>query len=417
MINKEIENGVLKRFKDKPKGPTTIILGDEVKEIGEYAFSECRNIIQVILPLSLKEIGDRAFANSCIQEIVLSDNIERIGKEAFANCEGLTYIEIPNSVLEIDEGAFSGCINLRRVVFNTHVIDNTFVFENKIKKISARTFDSCKSLEKIEFPKYVETIGEHAFAGCSSLKTIVIPESVTTVKKEAFAYCKSLSNIVFSGNISEMGDGVFIDCIGLENVILSCEISAVPKEMFARCRNLKNVIITEGKEKVVNRVEEDAFIYCEELENVIFPRPLDYVGAFAFGVSEKLRAPLLNKHAYVGKFAFNKSVTLHFSEENSDNSDKTKRETIYEFMLRAAEEFKSEPQILKMLFSYGDLSIKIIADEENNKIFSLYGCDEDGNVSAKQPLCIGNVDEIVSFLNDKNNIDDVMKQILFNENV
>lgn len=416
MINEEIENGVLKRFKHKSKSPETIILGSDIEKIGEYAFSECKNVMEVILPQSLKEIDDRAFANSCIQEIVIPGHIRRIGKEAFANCKGLSYIELPNSVSEIDEGAFSGCVNLRRVVFKMDVIDNAFAIENEIKKISNRTFESCKALEKIEIPKYVETIGEYAFAACSSLKTIVIPKSVTTVEKGALAYCRSLSNVVFSSNISQMGDGVLMDCIELENVILACEISTVPKEMFARCRNLKNVIIAEGKEKIVNSVEDDAFVYCEELENVIFPQPLDYVGAFAFGMSEKLHAPLLNKYAYVGKFAFERSVDLHYAEENSEDSDKTKREMIYGFMMRAAKEFQSDSNIFNMLFNYGDRSIKIIADEEDNKTFSLYGCDKEGHIHSEQPLCIGGVDEIVSYLNDKNNIFDVMKQLDITEN-
>lgn len=416
MINKEIENGVLKHFKYKSKSPETIILGSDIEKIGEYAFSECKNVTGVILPQSLKEIDDKAFANSCIQEIVIPNHIRRIGKEAFANCEGLSYIEIPNSVSEIDEGAFSGCVNLRRVVFATHVIDNTILCESQIKRIPNRAFEECKVLEKIEIPKYVESIGEYAFAACSSLKTIVIPESVTTVKKGALAYCRSLSNVVFSSNISQMGDGVLMDCIELENVILACEISTVPKEMFARCRKLKNVIISKGKEKIVNRVEDDAFVYCEELENVIFPQPLDYVGFFAFGMSEKLHAPLLNKYAYIGKFAFERSVKLRYAEENTEDSDKTKREMIYGFMMRAAKEFQSDSNIFNMLFNYGDRSIKIIADEKINKQYSLYGCDKEGHIHSEHPLCTGSVDEIVSYLNDKNNIDDAMKQVCFNEN-
>lgn len=84
---------------------------------------------------------------------------------------------------------------------------------------------------------------------------------------------------------------------------------------------------------------------------------------------------------------------------------------VYKFMLAAAKEFKEEPDILKMTHSSYGYSLKFFADEKRNDIFILYGCDENGKIRSKQPLYIGNVQEIISFLTDKDNVDSVMQQV------
>lgn len=80
-------------------------------------------------------------------------------------------------------------------------------------------------------------------------------------------------------------------------------------------------------------------------------------------------------------------------------------------MQRAAKDFEEDTKILTSLFCWGGFGIKIIADKTLYGIYSLYGCDEDGHIHVKHPLCIGNADEIISYLNDKNNINDVSRQI------
>lgn len=407
-VEKVIENGVLKKFTDKPKRPELLLLDNTVKKIGEYAFSECKNIIEIVLPVTLDEISDKAFANSCIKEIYITENIKRIGKEAFADCKGLQYIEIPFSVTEIDEGAFSGCVNLKRIVFKNSVVDNSVVFENRITKINDRTFENCEALQKIEMPKNITEIGEHAFCGCRNLKTVVIPDSVISVGKEAFAYCRSLKDIVFSKNISQMGDGALMDCMELENVILSCNISAVPKEMFARCLSLKNVIVTNGETTSVKRVEADAFVYCEKLENVIFSDALEYVGRFAFGLCKNLRhAPTLQVNAQIENCAFMDCYKLDYVAENN-NAD---RKHIYQFMLRAADNFNKDTAIFELVFCWGGYSIKFVADKADYGIYSIYGCDDDGEKQSECPVFTGSADEIVKYLNDKENIDNVLKSM------
>ena len=53
------------------------------------------------------------------------------------------------------------------------------------------------SLESLDFPIGLESIGEQAFFRCDTLKNVYIPDSVTTMGRTAFAGSLSLESIRF----------------------------------------------------------------------------------------------------------------------------------------------------------------------------------------------------------------------------
>ena len=65
-----------------------VIVPNSVESLGESAFSECKQIHEIIFePGScLKSIGDCCFAGSGLREIIIPKSISSIGKSAFHNC-------------------------------------------------------------------------------------------------------------------------------------------------------------------------------------------------------------------------------------------------------------------------------------------------------------------------------------------
>ncbi len=61
------------------------------------------------LPSSLTAIGDEAFMGSLCEAIIIPDGCTAIGSKAFANCKNLVYVRVPNSVKSIAADAFAGC--------------------------------------------------------------------------------------------------------------------------------------------------------------------------------------------------------------------------------------------------------------------------------------------------------------------
>ena len=84
-----------------------------VKVIGNWAFVECKSLININIPNSVTTIGDSAFWGcDFLVNINIPNSVTTIGDSAFAFCDSLTSINIPNSVTTIEDGAFYGCENL-----------------------------------------------------------------------------------------------------------------------------------------------------------------------------------------------------------------------------------------------------------------------------------------------------------------
>ncbi len=83
---------------------TTIILPKTLKEIGENAFRGLKNLTHVNLPANLERIGKRAFYEcESIYEISLPKSIKSVGNGAFERCDGLLKVFLPVG-LKIDKG-------------------------------------------------------------------------------------------------------------------------------------------------------------------------------------------------------------------------------------------------------------------------------------------------------------------------
>ena len=83
-----------------------------LSSLGKSAF--CNDIAitgTVVLPESITEIPESAFANTGITDVDFS-RVTSIGKLAFNNCKSLTKLNISDSVTIIDEKSFQGCTNL-----------------------------------------------------------------------------------------------------------------------------------------------------------------------------------------------------------------------------------------------------------------------------------------------------------------
>ena len=90
----------------------------KVVSIGEFAFADCVNLVDIVIPNSVISIED------C----------------AFADCINLISIEIPNSITDIPDELFGGCSNL-----------NSIVLPDSIFFIGRYIFDDCGNLETIYY--------------------------------------------------------------------------------------------------------------------------------------------------------------------------------------------------------------------------------------------------------------------------
>ena len=112
-----------------------------------------------------------------ITAVQLPDGLTRIGAHAFQDFT-IDHIDIPQSVTSIGEAAFERCSNL-----------NTVALPTNLKAIDSWVF-RLSGLTHIELPYTLESLGIHAFAE-TSLTEIILPYSLTEIDGNPFNACSS----------------------------------------------------------------------------------------------------------------------------------------------------------------------------------------------------------------------------------
>ena len=239
--NAEIENGIIpedafwhQKEQLDPSGEfintihlRRIILPYGVKRIEEMAFSYCINLEEVNIPSSLQYLGTYAFSD-CVNlktdPLVFSEGFERFGNLVFQNCRSLTgEVVLPSTIKEIGDGAFfcskissinlpEGLEKIGDAAFyacrlkevwipnscQTIAGTNTFQQNYPLKKIHLPEglgripscfANDCWDLQEVNIPSTVKSIDRAAFEQCKSLKKINLPNGLETIEREAFYHC------------------------------------------------------------------------------------------------------------------------------------------------------------------------------------------------------------------------------------
>ena len=247
-----------------------------IKEIDERLFMENAQLKKIILPSSLREIGQYAFALCTnITEIIFEEDsmLAEIGEGAFG-MTSIEKIELPESLLATGVEAFTGCPNLQEVIL-----------PEGIEIISVASFANCTLLSKINLPSTLKAIDQSAFYGCSSLKgEFVIPKSVNVLGAYAFRGCSSLTKVVILGDIEQIQTDTFRDCQNLSEVQMPNTITLIDNNAFRGCETLKSVILPDS----LQTIKEEVFFGCDSLVSITINSNVAIKGTSAFWYCDNL---------------------------------------------------------------------------------------------------------------------------------
>ncbi len=112
------------------KGGSNSIVPANTLAIGDYAFSDIENLIEIDIPASVKSIGNYAFGGCArLRHIRLPEGLEEVGEGAFAYCSSLDGVAIPDSVRFPGGTAFAA--SGYAACFLTDIYDDDTIFESK----------------------------------------------------------------------------------------------------------------------------------------------------------------------------------------------------------------------------------------------------------------------------------------------
>lgn len=307
--------------------------------IEQEAFMGDTALGTVVIPESVRVIGERAFADSSAGEVFLPTSLEEIADDAFSGCENLmlvveedshAYGWVKNSGLEyrlnIDflynryesDVTIDGYIGTNPDVVipseieGLPVIGVSLIGNQVIESIvypegmtSGGNMTGCKNLKKVVWPQSVKILWESAYRGCTSLKEIDLPEGLTHIYDRAFEK-SGLTRIEIPGSVEVLGDSVLSECADLSEVILNEGLTQISSFMFYMCPELKQIELSGTIEKIgghafgysglqeivipegVTELGFQAFWHCSDLESVVLPESISYIGVNAFKDCPKL---------------------------------------------------------------------------------------------------------------------------------
>jgi len=204
--------------------------------------------------------------------------VKRIGEYAFNLCRTLNSIEIPNSVTSIGTTAFVECYSLAS--FN----------------VAANNPNYC-SIDSVLFSK-----GQTILIKCPAAKhgAYSIPNTVISFGYTAFAYCSNLTSVSIGSNVSEINDDIFFACTKLNSIIVEstnpnfCSVDGI---LFNKdCTVLKTFpSAREGKYVIPNEVVNIngyAFNHSK-LTNITIPNSVTNIQRNAFHNCTNLNSIIL----------------------------------------------------------------------------------------------------------------------------
>ncbi len=269
----------------------SIVIPDSIKRIGERAFNDCRNLKSVYYngtitdwcniyfedntstPMIyatefylLDKDGDVRYKGesySLLTDIVFDDTVNIICRYNFNGFENLTSVLIPNSVKQISEYAFSGCNNLTLYCEAEHPVEASYDEEGKYysgwnydwnsrRPVCWGVKELIANIEQDNIEYAITDIGAILLSYNGASSELSIP---STVAHNGKTY-----------SVTRIGEYAFHECYSLTSITIPDSVTNISPFAFSYCGNLTSILIPDSVINIGGNIFENCTnltIYCE----------------------------------------------------------------------------------------------------------------------------------------------------------
>ena len=223
------------------------IVDGVVKEYGYRSFRYCKSLANVTMAEGLVRIHEAAFEQNALSEVILPSTLTRIDSYAFLDCANLTELIIPEAVTNIGTNIISRTKVTELVLPASvssfgHQTETALITvdmsKTPITNIEGQTFRDNPALETIIWPAGLIELSDAVIINCPSVKRLDLPATLTNLYdgwSGDFSGCGSLTTIVWPVTLA---DGTYFNSLpNLKNILytgtqLQWDLTA-SKDIFA----------------------------------------------------------------------------------------------------------------------------------------------------------------------------------------
>lgn len=259
------------------------------------------------IPSGVRLIADGAFRGCYgLESVTIPDSVEYVGKDAFADTALLTAGEREDGLLYVDsiliacdtiacDAEVAGVVEIRegtRTIADAAFLDADGVTEvrcpDSLRHIGQDAFCGCSALKKMDLNR-TETVGRGPFYGCDELSVLTVSEenAFFTVRdgvlfdkeQTTVVRCpqKKTGTVVLPETTVRIAAYSFTDCAELERVVVPEGVLFVGYDAFHGC-GLRELTLPES----VEYIDKYAFCECDGISEVAIPSGATYLGDGAF---------------------------------------------------------------------------------------------------------------------------------------
>lgn len=208
-----------------------IILPQTIKSIGNNAFSDCESLKEIYIPASVTEMADNAFSGTEGFTMYVQEDSYA---QKFAEQNNIVYdFYTPKPEVNITNNEYSKTI---REMYDPEGYTYDIYYYNGVPNCAIHWYNPPEDVEDVVVPKQIDgvdvtTIASEAFTGYAS-KNIILPDTVTNIGSYAFAERGSIERVYFTENVTRIGKDIFKDS---PNAMI-----CAPKDSFAHKYAIEN---------------------------------------------------------------------------------------------------------------------------------------------------------------------------------
>lgn len=302
---------------------TSVVIGKNVEEIGDDAFSNCTacesfkfetgSVLNKLgtgvftstkacksiegIPDTLKSIPKQTFKNCAISTIDLGHGVEVIETGAFESAKNLMRLEFPDSVTTIEEEAFSSNDMLETVKFgkglkNLDPHSKLFEQENVYKYEVSEENPYFKAVDGILYSKDGKTLVnvprgfvEPGEDGKVTPVTFKINDEVEVLGEYSLTYHqKDFSEVVLGKNVREIKDNAFRYANGC-NITWNDKLEVIGAYAFQGVTGLVGDVVMPDS---VTTIKDYAFKGCSKITSFTFGANMENFGQQIFDGNSKV---------------------------------------------------------------------------------------------------------------------------------